>query len=163
MTLASTIPSFKLALLETYRTHSSLSDDERPDLLYAAPDDARGRFVRLGGVTEDVIPDGWQMRREASLLRYPMERSWDWICSSGETGDPWMADLSVYELVEDLLSVFVRGDDDGQSYLCQFVPSVEVVNYVSSAPTMNWIDQDQNLPRGTTMITLSLTATIRRE
>lgn len=162
MTLDSTVPAFKVALLDTYRTHTTLGEDERPDLLYAPPLDVKGRFVQLGMVNEDVSPDDGQMRREPSLLRYTLDRTWDWICCSGETRDPWMADLSAYELVEDLLSVFVRGDENGQSYLTRFVPSVEMVEYSSAHPSRGWADDSDDLPRGMTMVTLSMTATMRR-
>ena len=152
------VPDFKEAVIECLAGEWGLSD---ASVLYSTEDTVPvGRYVALGSVTEGLWEgdENVKMRADSSLLRYDLAYSWSFHCYSGHgLRSPQLADRSVYELVEAILTVFVRGDTRGKTRLTSYASVVQDVFYGGSSVAAEWSAEDDHME-----VVVDLTAVTRR-
>lgn len=127
-------------------------------VLYAYPQDAKGRKVILGSVTTRY--NSARMRAASSLLRYDLVYMVDIECYSGpQLRSPQIAEQVAYGLLDEVLTPLVRGDANGRTRLAETLPSVAEVQPSTDNRMVSWDDNDDR----EVVVGLTVEITIRRE
>ena len=134
---ALTLSDIKQAIADELQRNLPSTGRERVDVVWGNWHEVAGRAVIIGPVNRVYTPD--QMSAEPTLYKYQQDVTVTLTLTSGDGyPNPETADRSVDDLIEQVLTILIRGDDAGNSPLAHRLPSIESVFLQSVSSVTQW-------------------------
>ena len=134
---ALTMPDVKQAIADELRSNLPSEGRERVDVVWGNWHEVAGRAIIIGPVNRVYTPD--QMSAEPTLYKYQQDITVTLTVTSGNGyPTPESADRAVDDVIEQILTVLIRGDDAGNSPLAHRLTSIESVFLQSVASVTQW-------------------------